>query len=194
MLSAPTHTGDFADDDVSHVEDGVEVEDNNMYKFLKKEGEFGVFTIAQKATAEEIADATGAEHWVGEAASAFVDGEKFAENTVSADVADKLADLAQNDATGLVEAVKTLAPTETAVVQTQSTEEASRLFKNVDAYFRGEHSPMGFASGDDLDGVSVWGKAYSCESKISRRGTIASSEADSKGFIIGSVNSAQRLI
>ena len=133
MLSVPTHTGDFADDDVSHVEDGVEVEDNNMYKFLKKEGEFGVFTIAQKATAEEIADATGAEHWVGEAASAFVDGEKFAENTVSADVADKLADLAQNDATGLVEAVKTLAPTETAVVQTQSTEEASRLFKNVDA-------------------------------------------------------------
>lgn len=123
-----------------------------------------------------------------------MDGEKFAENTVSADVADKLADLAQNDATGLVEAVKTLAPTETAVVQAQSTEEASRLFKTVDAYLRGERDPKGFASGDDLDGVSVWGKAYSGESKISRRGTIAGSEADSKGFIIGSVNSAQRLI
>ena len=53
---------------------------------------------------------------------------------------------------------------------------------------------MGFASGDDLDGVTVWGKAYIGESKISHRGTIAGSEADSKGFIIGSVNSAQRLI
>ena len=145
-------------------------------------------------TAEDVAEATGAEPWAAEAASAFVDGEKFAENTVSADVADKLADLAQNDATGLVEAVKTLAPTETAVVQAQSTEEASRLFKNVGAYLRDEHSPTGFASGDDLDGVSVWGKAYIGESKISRRGTIAGSEADSKGFIIGSVNSAQRLI
>ena len=107
MLSAPTHTGDFADDDVSHVEDGVEVEDNNMYKFLKKEGEFGVFTIAPKATAEDIAEEIGAEPWAAEAAGAYVDGEKFAENTVSADVANKLADLAQNDATGLVEAVKT---------------------------------------------------------------------------------------
>lgn len=162
----------------------TEVLDNNMYHFEKADKN-GAYNISLVETAEEIADATGAEHWIGEAAGAYVDGEKFAEGTVSADVANKLADLAQNNPTGLVEAVKTLAPTETAVVQAQSTEEASRLFKNVDSYLRGEHSPMGFASGDDLDGVSVWGKAYIGESKISRRGTIAGSEADSKGFIIG---------
>ena len=93
--------------------------------------------------------------------------------------------MAQNDAYGLVKAIKTLAPTETSVVETNTTELTSRLFKTVDGYLRGERDPMGFASGDDLDGVSIWGTAYVGESKIGDRGRIAGFDANSRGVILG---------
>ena len=185
LLKATTHTGDFADEDVSHQEEGVEIPENNMYKFEKKEGEFGVFTIKKKASAQEIAEQASGQHWVGVAAGAWVDGPAFDEKLPAHDVADKLAALAQNDAFGLVRAIKTLAPTETPVVETNSTEITSRLFRTVDGYLRGELDPMGFASGDDLDGVRIWGKAYVGESKIGDHGKIAGFNADSHGFILG---------
>ena len=185
LLSAPAHSGDFADDDISHFEDGVNVIDNNMYKFEKKPGVFGVYTISQISTAEDVVIDAGGDGWVGDAAGAWVDGSTFEEGSVSADVADKLAALAQTDGKELIKQIKALAPTETGVVQAETSEKANRLFKVMDAYLRGERSPMGFASGDSLEDVNIWGKVYIGESKISNRGTIRGSDGNSRGVVIG---------
>ena len=74
---------------------------------------------------------------------------------------------------------------ETAIVQSGTLEQGSKLFKNVDSFLRGESAPMGFASGDAFEDVSIWGKAYIGKSKISRRGSVAGLDADSKGAIVG---------
>jgi outer membrane autotransporter protein len=44
---------------------------------------------------------------------------------------------------------------------------------------------MGFASGDELNGISIWAKAYVGEAKINKRGSVAGSDSDSRGVIMG---------
>ena len=116
--------GDFTAE--HDLDDGqnIAVDKNNMYEFKKSDDEAGTYVVTKLKTAAEIAEEETLESldsWVAESASAWVDSASFAKGSISADVADKLADLAQNDATGLVEAVKTLAPTENAVVQAPPT-------------------------------------------------------------------------
>ncbi len=157
--------------------------DNNMYHFEKADKN-GLYNISLVKTAEDVAKETEGENWVSDAASAWVDGKAFADDTITAAVADKLADLAQNNAERLVEEVKKIAPTETTAVLAETTENTNRLFKIVDAYLRGEQSQMGFASGDNLEDVTIWGRVYIGESKISKRGITAGSDANSRGAIL----------
>ena len=158
--------------------------DNNMYHFEKADKN-GTYNISLVKTAEDVAKEESKQDWVSDAAAAWVDEGIFNEGTVPADIADKVADLAQNDSKGLVNEIKKLAPTESSVIYSETTENTNRLFKIVDAYLRGEQSPMGFSSGDDLDDISIWGKVYIGESKISKSGTVSGSDVDSKGVILG---------
>ena len=158
--------------------------DNKMYHFEKADKN-GAYTITQTNSAEDVVRKNGGQRWVGKAAKAYVDGPKFKEGTVGADVANKLAALAQNDAKGLISNMKALAPTESAIVQGQAIEDVNRLFKTVDGYLRGQREPMGMSAGDVLEGVSIWAKPYVGKSKLSRRGQIAGLTSDSKGLILG---------
>ena len=184
LIKAANHTGDFADEDVTHTEEGIDIAENNMYKFIKSD-KFGVFSILQKASAEDVVKNQGARAWVADAARAWVDEDPFAESSSSAIVADKLAALAQHDAAGLVHNLKALAPTEAAVVQNTVSEQNSLLFKTVDSYLRNKQDFAGLSSGDNLSGVTAWGNPYLSDAKIHTRKGIEGSNSDSRGIIFG---------
>ncbi len=183
LIKAGSHNGDFADKDVSHTEEGVDVAENNMYKFIKTKGKFGVFSILQKSTAADVAKEQGARSWVANAAGAWVDEAPFAEGSSGAIAADKLAALAQHDAAGFVHNLKALAPTETAVVQNTVTEQNSILFKTVDSYLRNKQ--IGLLSSDEFSDVTAWGNPYLSDTKMRTRQNIDGSNSNSRGIIFG---------
>ena len=158
--------------------------DNNMYHFEKADKN-GNYTITQTNSGGDVVIEDGGQQWVADAASAYIDGNSFEPGTVAAEIADKLASLAQNDVDALITEIKALAPTETATVQGQSVEEASRLFKTVDSYLRGERDPLGISSGDILTDVDIWAKPYFGQSRISKSHNIASQKTLSRGIITG---------
>ena len=156
--------------------------DNNMYHFEKADKN-GNYKITLTNSGGDVVDAQ--EQWVVDAAKGYIDVGGFAEGSVAQEIADKLTALAQNDAAALVKEIKSLAPTETAVVQNQSIKDANRLFKAVDAYLRGERDAMGISSGDAFEDAAVWAKPYMGKAKVSNRGDIAGQEAESIGVILG---------
>ena len=184
LIKADSHTGDFADEDVTHTEEGIDIAENNMYKFIKTD-KFGVFSILKKSTAEDIVKEQGARAWVADAARAWVDEQPFDQGSSSAIVADKLAGLAQHDAAGLIRNLKALAPTETTVVQNTVSEKNSILFRAVDSYLRRAKEFSGISTDVETTGINAWAKPYTNNSKIYNRNGIDGSNSDSHGIIFG---------
>lgn len=156
--------------------------ENNMYHFQKSDTN-GAYTITLTNTAEDVVKSSGARHWVSKAASSYIDQASFEKSSVAGNIADKLSFLAQNDANALITAIKSLAPTETAVVQGQSIENVDRLHKTVDSYLRGKLQE-GLSSGDALPDLTLWAKPYIGKSKLSNRGKISGLDTDSRGIIV----------
>ena len=158
--------------------------DNNMYHFEKADNN-GKYNVTLVNTAEDVVNNAGADHWVAEAAKAYVDGNSFQSNPVAAEIADKLAALAQNDSQALIDEIKTLAPTETAIVEEHAISEGTRLFKTVDAYLRGERDPFGLSSGDMFEDSAVWARPYFGKSKVHQSAKIIEQSSNSIGIITG---------
>ena len=158
--------------------------DNNMYHFEKADTN-GNYNITLVKTAEDVVEETGTQAWVAEAAKAYIDGDSFEEGSTAADVANKLAALAQNNSAALVSAIKAIAPTETEVVQDIAISETNRLFKTVDNYLRGERDLIGMSSGDMFSDVSIWAKPYVGQAKVHSTDRIEGQESKSTGVIAG---------
>lgn len=158
--------------------------DNNMYHF-EKDGKDGKYNVYLAKTAEEVVEDAGGQHWVAEAAKAYVDGDTFEGGSVAADVANKLAGLAQNDAKALITEIKALAPTEAAIVQDQAIANTDILFKTVEGHLRGERSALGVSSGDILSDINIWANPYVRKTKISSSGKVAGHDSKNIGVIAG---------
>ena len=95
-----TFSDSTAEEDVSG--NALTPADNKMYSFAKKADGSGTYIVTKIADAKTIADdeedpMNSENVWVGDAAGAWVDSGSFIAGSVAADVADKLADLAQHD-------------------------------------------------------------------------------------------------
>lgn len=159
--------------------------DNNMYHFTK-DGKNGAYTISLVKKAEDVSAENGGTLTNREAASAWVDGAPFTGGSVDAAIADQLAGLAQNDGKAFNDALTDLAPADAPLVQTNQVALTNRLFNAVNSYLINDSlGKRGMASGDQLDGVSVWAQAYVGSQELKDRGDFYGLDGDSKGIIIG---------
>lgn len=160
---------------------------NNMFTF-EKVGKSGQYKAELIKTAENVAGEYNGTKTNREAAAAWVSSKPFAENAAAQDVADKLADLAQNDGAGFVDALTALAPSDAPVVQEIALTQANELFKaigDVLSQTKGEGLASGDIRGPNMNGVSVWARAYYGESKLQKRDDIYGFDTDSKGVVLG---------
>ncbi len=164
----------------------ADVMDNNMYRFEKAD-KAGDYIISLAKTAEEVSQENGGSSNNTNEAKSWVDGSKFEQGTVSADVADKLADLAQNDGKKFNEALTALAPNDISMVRTSSVNHNTEMFKTVVSHLEDIHQKhkFGLSSGDELDGVSVWAKAFGNHAKVDDTAQAYGFKSDGYGAILG---------
>ena len=164
----------------------ADVMENNMYRFEKAE-KAGDYIISLAKTAEDVSQENGGtQNNTGEA-KAWVDGNKFEQGSVSADVADKLADLAQNDAKGFNEALSALAPSDNSEVRTNSISHSTEMFRAVVSHLDdvSKKKQYGLSSGDAVDGVSVWAKAFGNHAKVDNTSKAYGFKSDGYGATLG---------
>ena len=162
--------------------------DNNMYRFEKGE-KAGDYIVRLVKTAEDVSrENGGTENNVNEA-GAWVDGAQFKAGSVSADVADKLADLAQNDAAAFNEALTALAPSDAPLVLPSSQNHNTQIFNAVRQHLTetGKYRKYGLSSGDalSLNGISVWAQAMGGKSKLNKNHQVYGFKTDSYGMAAG---------
>ena len=164
----------------------ADVADNNMYRFEKAD-KAGDYIISLAKTAEDVSQENGGTQNNAGEAKAWVDGSKFEQGSVSADVADKLADLAQNDAKGFNEALSALAPSDTPEVRTNSVNHNTEMFRAVVTHLDdvSKKKQYGLSSGDAVDGVSVWAKAFGNHAKVDNTSKAYGFKSDGYGATLG---------
>ena len=164
----------------------ADVADNNMYRFEKAD-KAGDYIISLAKTAEDVSQENGGTQNNAGEAKAWVDGNKFEQGSVSADVADKLADLAQNDAKGFNEALSALAPSDTQEVRTNSVNHNTEMFRAVVSHLDdvSKKKQYGLSSGDAVDGVSVWAKAFGNHAKVDNTSKAYGFKSDGYGATLG---------
>ena len=164
----------------------ADVADNNMYRFEKAE-KAGDYIISLAKTAEDVSQENGGTQNNANAAKGWVDGNKFEQGSVSADVADKLADLAQNDAKGFNEALSALAPSDNSEVRINSINHNTEMFRAVVSHLDdvSKKKQYGLSSGDAVDGVSVWAKAFGNHAKVDDTSKAYGFKSDGYGATLG---------
>ena len=164
----------------------ADVMENNMYRFEKAD-KAGDYIISLAKTAEDVSQENGGTQNNAGEAKAWVDGNKFEQGSVSADVADKLADLAQNDAKGFNEALSALAPSDTQEVRTNSVNHNTEMFRAVVSHLDdvSKKKQYGLSSGDAVDGVSVWAKAFGNHAKVDNTSKAYGFKSDGYGATLG---------
>ena len=164
----------------------ADVADNNMYRFEKAD-KAGDYIISLAKTAEDISQENGGTQNNAGEAKAWVDGNKFEQGSVSADVADKLADLAQNDAKGFNEALSALAPSDNSEVRINSVSHNTEMFRAVVSHLDdvSKKKQYGLSSGDAVDGVSVWAKAFGNHAKVDDTSKAYGFKSDGYGATLG---------
>ena len=164
----------------------VDVMENNMYVFEKAE-KAGDYIISLTKTAEEVSQENGGTQNNANAAKGWVDGSKFEQGSVSADVADKLADLAQNDGKSFNDALTALAPGDNSEVRTNSVNNNTEMFRAVVTHLDEDtrNKQYGLSSGDVVDGVSVWAKAFGNHAKVDDTAKAYGFKSDGYGATLG---------
>ena len=164
----------------------ADVADNNMYRFEKAD-KAGGYIISLAKTAEDVSQENGGTQNNAGEAKAWVDGNKFEQGSVSADVADKLADLAQNDAKGFNEALSALAPSDNSEVRINSINHNTEMFRAVVTHLDdvSKKKQYGLSSGDAVDGVSVWAKAFGNHAKVDNTSKAYGFKSDGYGATLG---------
>ena len=164
----------------------TDVMENNMYVFEKadKAGDY-IVSLAKKAA--EVSQENGGTQNNANAAKGWVDGSKFEQGSVSADVADKLADLAQNDGKSFNEALTALAPADNSVVRTNSVNHNTEMFRAVVTHLDNvsKKNQYGLSSGDAVDGVSVWARAFGNHAKVDNTSKAYGFKSDGYGATLG---------
>ena len=175
LKSNNTFTNKFAD-----------VMENNMYRFEKAD-KAGDYIVSLVKKAAEVSQENGGTQNNANAAKGWVDGSKFEQGSVSADVADKLADLAQNDAKGFNEALSALAPSDTPEVRTNSVNHNTEMFRAVVTHLDdvSKKNQYGLSSGDAVDGVSVWARAFGNHAKVDNTSKAYGFKSDGYGATLG---------
>ena len=175
LESNNTFTNNFAD-----------VMENNMYVFEKAE-KAGDYIISLAKKAAEVSQENGGTQNNANAAKGWVDGSKFEQGSVSADVADKLADLAQNDGKSFNDALTALAPGDNSVVRTNSVNNNTEMFRAVVTHLDEDNrnEQYGLSSGDVVDGVSVWAKAFGNHAKADDTAKAYGFKSDGYGATLG---------
>ena len=164
----------------------TDVMENNMYVFEKAD-KAGDYIISLAKTAAEVSKENGGTQNNAETAKGWVDGNKFEQGSVSAGIADKLADLAQNDAKGFNEALSALAPEDTPEVRTNSVNHNTEMFRAVVSHLDdvSKKSQYGLSSGDVVDGVSIWAKAFGNHAKVDNTSKAYGFKSDGYGATLG---------
>ena len=175
LESNNTFTNKFAD-----------VMENNMYRFEKAD-KAGDYIISLTKTAEDVSQENGGTQNNANAAKGWVDGSKFEQGSVSADVADKLADLAQNDGKSFNDALTALAPADNSVVRTNSVNHNTEMFRAVVTHLDNvsKKNQYGLSSGDVVDGVSVWARAFGNHAKVDNTSKAYGFKSDGYGATLG---------
>ncbi len=164
-------------DDFNNFTDQFE---NNMYSF-EKDGTNGAYKVRKIKTADDVAKEYGGTRTNQEAAKAYIEGDRFPDGA-SGEIADGLADLAQNDAKGLLKALTALAPNDSPVLQGVVSYQDDILFRTVAQHLRQ-------AKDDNVllqsltDGLSLWVRTYMGTSKLNDHAGIYGFDMDSKGII-----------
>ena len=164
----------------------TDVVDNNMYRFEKAD-KAGDYIIRLAKTAEEVSQENGGTQNNANAAKGWVDGSKFEQGSVSADVADKLADLAQNDGKKFNEALSAIAPNDSSMVRVNAVNNNTQMFRAVVSHLDdvSKKKQFGLSSGDAVDGVSVWAKAFGNHVKVDDMSKAYGFKTDGYGATLG---------
>jgi hypothetical protein len=154
--------------------------DNKMYHF-QKDGRDGAYSISMSKSAADVSREAGGSQTEIEAAAAWVDGANFKPGSKSAEVAEKLNTLAQDDGKAFNRALSSVAPAPLPSSSTIMTSLTDRLMLTVDNRLS-TAKVTGMSSGDDvvLNGYNLWAKAYQGESKLNNY-----FDADNRGIIAG---------
>ena len=164
----------------------TDVVDNNMYRFEKAD-KAGDYIIRLAKTAEEVSQENGGTQNNANAAKGWVDGSKFEQGSVSADVADKLADLAQNNGKKFNEALSAIAPNDSSMVRVNAVNNNIQMFRAVVSHLDdvSKKKQYGLSSGDAVDGVSVWAKAFGNHVKVDDMSKAYGFKTDGYGATLG---------
>ena len=164
----------------------TDVMENNMYVFEKAE-KAGDYIVSLAKKAAEVSQENGGTQNNANAAKGWVDGSKFEQGSVSADVADKLADLAQNDGKSFNDALTALAPGDNSEVRTNSVNNNTEMFRAVVTHLDEDtrNKQYGLSSGDVVDGVSVWAKAFGNHAKVDDTAKAYGFKSDGYGATLG---------
>ena len=164
----------------------TDVMENNMYVFEKAE-KAGDYIVSLAKKAAEVSQENGGTQNNANAAKGWVDGFKFEQGSVSADVADKLADLAQNDGKSFNDALTALAPADNSVVRTNSVNHNTEMFRAVVTHLDNvsKKNQYGLSSGDVVDGVSVWARAFGNHAKVDNTSKAYGFKSDGYGATLG---------
>lgn len=150
--------------------------DNTMFEIVR-DGDYGLYRVTQLRSGGEMVTPR-----YQEAAAAWLDGGAQQSET-SEQVSAELARIAQQG--GDIEAaIEAVAPAATPVVQIITTDNTTRVFNNVLRHLN-DASSIGLASGDMLQNVSSWGKAYYNKAEMENRGDVIGFNSHSKGISFG---------
>ncbi len=165
-------------------------DNNNMYNFEKTDVA-GEYKITKKSSGGDVSDDTGGSTTNSSAAEAWVDsGKPFPAGSASADLAEKLHQLAQTSQNGeFNDALTALAPEVSPVVRAVSMEIVNQVFSAVSARMTsgGIYEPAeGLSAGDGLfDQVATWVQVLTNKSKLDDTAKAYGFDVDTNGVAMG---------
>ena len=146
----------------------------------------GKFDIEYTKSAHDRVEEAGGSASEMAAADAW-DGLDVLGGGTMADIKNLLDDLSQYNAKGYVEALKTLAPTATPMVQQTSSETVNQVFGAVGSRLSGgsTNSSQGMSSGDALEDASVWVQGLANHAKLNKTSQSDGFKSDTFGTAMG---------
>lgn len=146
----------------------------------------GKFDIEYTKSAHDRVEEAGGSASEMAAADAW-DGLDVLGGGTMADIKNLLDDLSQYNAKGYVEALKTLAPTATPMVQQTSSETVNQVFGAVGSRLSGgsTNSSQGMSSGDALEDSSLWVQGLANHAKLNKTSQSDGFKSDTFGTAMG---------
>ncbi len=163
------------------------VYDNNMYHF-EKNSTAGDYIVSLIQQASDVSRENGGTTNNENTAKTWIDGNKFSEGSSQKQLADNLANLAQNDASQLNKALTALAPNDSPVLQSMVLLKNNQIFDTIENQLHHslKNNKYGLSSGDNKsDDGSVFAQILGNYSKINDMGKIYGFNIKSSGIIMG---------